>query len=94
MLLHAFGDYTIVKGSNEDIKNIVNKWIEISRYFLTAKMTVLQTITNDYMQLIRRHLESQGVIKNKENKEENKQQEENHPKENNKEENTKQEEKK
>ena len=81
----------VVKGSNEDIKNIVNKWIEISRYFLTAKMTVLQTITNDYMQLIRRHLESQGVIKNKE---ENKQQEENPPKENNKEENTKQEEKK
>ena len=82
----------VVKGSNEDIKNIVNKWIEISRYFLTAKMTVLQTITNDYMQLIRRHLESQGVIKNKENKEGNKennkgeegnkQQEENPPKEN------------
>lgn len=90
----------VVKGSNEDIKNIVNKWIEINRYFLTAKMTVLQTITNDYMQLIRRHLESQGVIKNKENKEGNKennkgeegnkQQEENPPKENN----NKQEEKK
>ena len=60
-------------------------------------MTVLQTITNDYMQLIRRHLESQGVIKNKENKEnkeENKQQEENPPKENNKQEENKQQEEK
>ena len=47
--------------TEQDMTYITGKWINICRYFLTAKMTVIQQISKDYMDLIRIHLKNQNI---------------------------------
>lgn len=46
--------------TEQDIKNILNKWTNISRSFLTGKLTAIQQISKDYMNLIKAHVRSYG----------------------------------
>ena len=47
--------------TEQDMTYITGKWVNICRYFLTAKMTVIQQISKDYMDLIRIHLRNQNI---------------------------------
>ena len=46
--------------TDQDIKNIVGKWITVSRSFCTGKLTAVQQISKDYMSLIKEHVKSYG----------------------------------
>ena len=46
--------------TEQDIKNIVTKWTNISRSFCTGKLTAVQQISKDYMNLIKAHVRSYG----------------------------------
>lgn len=46
--------------TEQDIKNIVKKWTNISRSFCTGKLTAIQQISKDYMNLIKAHVRSYG----------------------------------
>lgn len=46
--------------TDQDIKNIVSKWITVSRSFCTGKLTAVQQISKDYMSLIKEHVKSYG----------------------------------
>lgn len=55
--------------TEQDINLIVGKWITLCRCFTTAKLTAIQQVAKDFMNLIRAHLRSQN-IKDTENPEE------------------------
>lgn len=69
--------------TEQDITAITNKWINVCRPLITAKLTACQQISKDYMAIIRAHVRSYvGNDKNKEDDRKTPQQATNYKKEN------------